>query len=220
MERPLWRWKKEVSRDIYLLSPTKRDESVSMPIIEFKTTTKSIDFSGVDTLLFTSKQGVKVANQISKEWQKYPSIVIGDATQRELLKSGGKILYTSKKFYGKDLVQEIKKRFFNKKILYLRPEIISFDIASNLSNIKEAIIYKTSCKKYNLDKRPSKSAIIIFTSPSTIKCFLENFSWDSSYIAVVIGESTQKALPKYIKNYYISDKPMIEECIKKALEIE
>jgi len=205
-----------VSRDIYLLSPTIRDETISLPMIEFQSTSNSIDFSEVDTLLFTSKQGVKEANKISKEWQKYPSIVIGDATQKEVFKLGGKILYTSKKFYGKDLEEVIKKRFFNKNILYLRPKVISYDIASNLSNIKEAIIYKTSCKRYNLDSKPSKNAIIIFTSPSTIKCFLSNFKWCDDYRAVVIGDSTRSALPSYIQIYYQADKPMIDSCISKA----
>jgi len=189
-------------------------------MIEFEATTSNIDLKDIDILLFTSKQAVKTTNQISKEWINYPSIVIGDATQKEVIKLGGKVIYLPKKFYGEILAQEIKDKFKSKNILYLRPKIISYDISSTLSNIKEQIIYQTKCKEYNITNKPPQNSIIIFTSPSTIECFLNNFSWESSYIAVVIGESTQKALPKYIQNYYISNKPMIDSCINKALEIE
>ena len=188
-------------------------------MIEFEATTSNIDLKDIDILLFTSKQAVKTTNQISKEWINYPSIVIGDATQKEVIKLGGKVIYLPKKFYGEILAQEIKDKFKSKNILYLRPKIISYDISSTLSNIKEQIIYQTKCKEYNITNKPPQNSIIIFTSPSTIECFLNNFSWDNSYIAVVIGESTQKALPKYIQKYYISNKPMIDSCIEKALTL-
>ena len=190
-----------------------------MPIIEFKNTTNNIDFNSIDILLFTSKQGVKVTNSISKEWQKYPSIVIGDATKKEVLKLGGEVIYSPKKFYGEILAQEIKEKFRNKNILYLRPKIVSYDISSTLSNIREEIIYQTKCKRYSKKNIPPNNSIIIFTSPSTIRCFLKNFNWNNSYQAVVIGESTKKALPQYIKNYYISDRPMIDSCIEMALKL-
>jgi uroporphyrinogen-III synthase len=63
-----------------------------------------------------------------------------------------------------------------------------------------------------------KNSIIIFTSPSTIKCFFKSFDWDSSFKAVVIGNSTKKHLPQDIECYE-SDSLSINGCIDKAKEI-
>lgn len=103
--------------------------------------------------------------------------------------------------------------------MYLRPKEVFFDVKQFLSHagleITEHIIYQTSCVQYTNTDKPCKNAIIIFTSPSTIHCFLKNFKWDKSYMAVVIGESTKKHLPDDVK-CVVADEPMIEACIKKA----
>ena len=54
---------------------------------------------------------------------------------------------------------------------------------------------------------------------STIHCFLKNFKWEDSYVAVVIGKATKVHLPVNA-NYAVADEPMIVSCIKKAKEIE
>jgi uroporphyrinogen-III synthase len=207
---------------IYLLSPLKKDGTISLPMISFEIISKKIDFSNIDTLMFTSKQAVVSTNNIDKSWTKYPSIAIGEATKNRIEELGGKILYYPKKFYGEVLANDIKERFINRKILYLRPEQISFDSKNFLKKegieLQEQIIYRTICRKYSQEDRPHKGAIIIFTSPSTIKCFFKNFHWDSSYIAVLIGKATRKHLPTGCK-YEIADKPLIDLCIKKANEI-
>ena len=59
-------------------------------------------------------------------------------------------------------------------------------------------MYNTKCKQ-KINKIPEKNSIIIFSSPSTIKCFLNNFKWDSSYKAISIGKTTAKYFPDFIK---------------------
>jgi uroporphyrinogen-III synthase len=207
---------------IYLLSPLKKKGTISLPMISFELVAKSIDFRDCDTLMFTSKQAVVSVDNIDKKWKEYPSIAIGGATKEKIEELGGKVIYYPKKFYGKNLAQDIKEYFRDKKILYLRPKVISFDSKAFLEkeNIElcEQIIYETKCKSYSIDSKPKKGAIIIFTSPSTIRCFFKNFLWDSSYIAILIGKATKEHLPKECK-YYISDEPLINSCIKKAKEI-
>jgi len=68
------------------------------------------------------------------------------------------------------------------------------------------------------EEKPLKNAIIIFTSPSTIHCFLKNFEWDESYTAVVIGKATKVHLPVDAE-YVVADEPLINACIVKAKEI-
>jgi uroporphyrinogen-III synthase len=191
-------------------------------MITFSITTKYIDFSKADTLLFTSKQAVITADSIDENWKKYPCIAIGPATKKQIETLGGKVIYFPKDFYGESLSADIAQFFSDKKLLYLRPKEISFDSKGFLGKVgidlEEQIIYETSCIAYTEEQRPAKNAIIIFTSPSTIHCFLKNFLWDESYTAVVIGKATKVHLPKNA-NFVVADEPSIVACMKKAQEI-
>jgi uroporphyrinogen-III synthase len=208
---------------IYLLSPTPRDEAIALPMIDFTTTAGSIDFSDCDTLMFTSKQAVITADKISSDWKNYPCIAIGKATKKQIEILGGKVIYCPEYFYAETLNQDIAKFFKNKKLLYLRPKEVSFDSKSFLEKegitLHEQIIYETSCIQYGFRKKPVAGSIIIFTSPSTIHCFLKSFEWDKSYIAVVIGNATKVHLPPHAE-YVVADEPLISACILKAKELE
>ncbi len=208
-----------MSRAVYLLSPTPKEGTISLPMIDFSVTAESIDFSQSDTLIFTSKQAVVTADKIDPSWKNYPCIAIGPATKKQIEDLGGEVIYYPRSFYGETLSQDIAEFFRDKKLLYLRPKEISFDSKSFLKKegitLQEQIIYETSCIKYTLKEKPSKNAIIIFTSPSTIHCFLKNFDWNESYTAVVIGNATKVHLPKNA-DYAVADEPLISSCIKKA----
>ncbi len=211
-----------MSRAIYLLSPTPKEGTIALPMIDFSVTAESIDFSQSDTLIFTSKQAVVTADKIDPSWKNYPCIAIGPATKKQIEDLGGEVIYYPRSFYGETLSQDIAEFFRDKKLLYLRPKEISFDSKSFLKKegitLQEQIIYETSCIKYTLKEKPSKNAIIIFTSPSTIHCFLKNFDWNESYTAVVIGKATKVHLPKNVE-YVVADEPLINACINKAKEI-
>ncbi len=176
-------------RDIYLLSPTAKAETIFMPMIEFSTVVDSIDFSNCDTLIFTSKKAVVTADSIDKNWKKYPCIAIGPSTKKQIESLGGEVIYYPKEFYGENLSADIAEFFRDRKLLYLRPKEISFDSKAFLKKegieLQEQITYETSCINYTKEEKPKENAIIIFTSPSTIHCFLKNFDWDESYIAIV-----------------------------------
>ena len=211
-----------MSKIIYLLSPLKKEGSISLPMISFSIVVKSIEFLDCDTLMFTSKQAVVSANAIDTSWKNYPSIAIGKATKAKIEELGGTVIYSPKSFYGKSLAEDIKKFFSDKKILYLRPKVVSFDSKAYLKEsdieLKEQILYETSCKCYQKEQQPKKNSIIIFTSPSTINCFFKSFEWDSSYSAVLIGKATREHLPQEC-NFWIADEPLIDSCLKKAIEI-
>ena len=207
---------------IYLLSPLKKEGTYSLPMISFETTANKIDFSSCNTLIFTSKQAVVSANNIDKNWKDYPSIAIGGATKSKIEELGGEVIYHPKEFYGESLAKDIKEYFSDKKLLYLRPKEVSFDSKGYLEKsgvyLEEQIIYETSCICYDIENRPKKNAIIIFTSPSTIRCFFKSFIWDKSYRAVLIGHATKEHLPSGCR-YEIADVPLINSCIEKAKEM-
>ncbi|PTB83570.1 uroporphyrinogen-III synthase [Sulfurovum lithotrophicum] len=191
-------------------------------MIHFSITAKVLDLTSCDVLMFTSKQAVKSAEQLNKNWKNIPSLAIGSATAKQIEDLGGKVLYQPKTFYGETLSQDIIDKFHNMNILYLRPKKVSFDSKTFLSeagvNIEEQILYETSCISYEDAEKPVKDAIIIFTSPSTIHCFFKNFSWDASYTAVVIGEATKKHLPQNVR-YEVAEEATIDACVLKAKHI-
>jgi uroporphyrinogen-III synthase len=207
---------------IYLLSPLPKEGTIHLPMIHFSLLPSTIDFSKCDVLMFTSKQAVKSAEALNPEWKKYPCLAIGSATAKEIESLDGQVIYQPKSFYGKTLSQDIITQFKDKNILYLRPKEVSFDSKKFLSKagleIDEQIIYETSCINYEKKEKPGNNAIIIFTSPSTIHCFLKNFEWDESYTAVVIGEATRIHLPVHAR-YVVADTPLIDSCIKKAKQL-
>jgi uroporphyrinogen-III synthase len=209
-------------KHIYLLSPTAREGTLSLPMIDFAITAEHIDFSSCDTLIFTSKQAVITADQIDPSWKGYPCIAIGPATKKQIEQLGGKVIYQPKDFYAETLSKDLIELFHDKRLLYLRPKEVSFDskgfLEKNGIMLEEQIIYETSCIHYNANEKPQEGSVIIFTSPSTIHCFLENFNWHESYTAVVIGKATKIHLPKNAK-YVVADEPLIRSCILKAKEI-
>jgi len=190
-------------------------------MIEFKLLKNSIELKDVDTLLFTSKQAVVYTDKISKEWKSKKILAVGGATAKMAKELGATDIYHPKEFYGKSLAKDIIENFSDKKLLYIRPKVVAFDSKKFLSSfgidIKEEIIYETNCIEYK-NKTLDKNAIIIFTSPSTIECFFKSFKWQNSYKAVVIGKTTLKNLSKDI-DVYVANKPTIDACIEKALEI-
>ena len=207
---------------IYLFSPLKKEGTVSLPMISFSLVATTIDFSNCDLLMFTSKQAVVSADKIDGSWKNYPCIAIGSATKKKIESLGGKVIYAPKDFYAKMLSQDIVAKFADKRLLYLRPSEVSFDSKSYLEKngiaLEEQILYETSCIKYTTEDRPQNNAVIIFTSPSTIKCFFKNFEWDDSYTAVLIGKATQEYLPNGCKSV-IACEPLIDSCIKRAKEL-
>ena len=207
---------------IYLLSPIPKEDTIALPMIDFSITAKQIDFAQCDTLIFTSKQAVISADKIDASWKNYPCIAIGGATKKQIEDLGGKVIYCPRSFYGEQLSKDIASFFREKKLLYLRPKEVSFDSKTFLKkegiDLREQVIYETSCVPYTSGEKPAEGAIIIFTSPSTIHCFLKNFEWDESYIAVVIGNATKVYLPMHA-NCVVADEPLISACILKAKEI-
>ncbi len=215
----IWRRELNTRRPIYLLSPKPREDVRSLPMISFEQLAETIDFAKFDILMFTSKQAVLTAEVIDPRWKETPTIAIGPATKKQIESLGGTVLFHPHNFYGEELAENIADFFQDRHILYLRPEKISFDSKGYLAKkgilLQEQIIYRTLCIEYKPNIQPPEDAIIIFTSPSTIECFLKNFDWLSSYTAVVIGKSTKIHLPSDAK-FVVADTPLIDACVDKA----
>ena len=210
-------------RPIYLLSPSAVEGVIHLPMITFSLVAKQIDFTRSDTLMFSSKQAVKSAEAIDPRWKRYPCIAIGSATKKQIESLGGSVIHHPKDFYADALAEDIIAHFSDKKLLYLRPKEVSFDSKNYLRkagiSLQEQIIYETSCVSYKKEQAPESGAIIVFTSPSSIHCFLKHFPWQESYTAIVIGHATEVHLPNEA-DFAVAKKPLISACIEKAKEVQ
>ncbi|BDY13519.1 uroporphyrinogen-III synthase [Hydrogenimonas cancrithermarum] len=185
---------------VYLLSPTPKPGVRHLPMIQFETIPQPLDFSGFDGLILTSKQGVVALDEVSGgRWRSTPAAAIGEMTAKEIEARGGKVIYIASKAYGDVLAKELSEWFEGFRWLYPRPKVVVSKIAADLRHagieVDEKVIYETRCMAYDRPRRPEKDAVLIFTSPSIVRCFFENFEWDESWRAVAIGNKTAQAFP-------------------------
>jgi len=208
---------------IYLLSNENilNENIINLPIFDIKYIDFNIDLTQYDGLIFTSKNAV-YSMKNNNIWTTIPSYAIAKKTAKIIEQNSGDVIYTGNSGHGDDFAKELILLLQGKKVLYIRAK----KVVSNLVDIlnkngvicDELITYETVCKEYDKKFKPNKNAIIIFSSPSTIKCFFNNFSWDESYLAIAIGKTTAKYFPKNI-NYQISDTTSLQSCIELAKKI-
>ncbi|MRI58049.1 MAG: hypothetical protein C6H99_00915 [Epsilonproteobacteria bacterium] len=202
---------------VYILSSTPLTNARQLPMILQRFILEPIDFLVYDYLLFTSKNAVTAAQKISPSWRSVPSIVIGEATARKVEDLGGRVAYVASRFYGDDLAQEIVERFDPaRRYLFLRPKVVATDLGGILRAkgflVDERIVYETFCAPCHDRRPPPKGSIIIFSSPSTVRCFFRCFTWDESYRAYALGTKTAEALPEGIA-YTLCQGRSLQECV-------
>lgn len=202
--------------NIYLLSDNYHEGVINLPQIEVTCKDVKVDLSSYDALIFSSKNGVKCISKINNKWIKIPSFAIGEPTAEYIKQYGGKVEYTAKSSYGNDFAKELIIKLKDKKVLFLRAEKVLSKLETILKDngvdISSQIIYETTCKSQNIIKL-KENAIIIFTSPSTVKCFLNHYKWKDTYQAVCIGTVTANYFPLDIP-LHVSSTQTIDACIE------
>jgi uroporphyrinogen-III synthase len=202
---------------IYILSDKELVGCTTLNLIEFEYKKVDIDYTNYDTIIFTSKNGVKAVDNMSQEWKTKEILSIGSGTTKYINSLGKSISYEAKKFYGDTFGYEILDIVKNKRVLYPRAKKVVSNLVDTLKensiDIDDIVVYETKCSTNNL--KLEKESIFIFSSPSTIECFFKNYTWDSSYTAVAIGAKTAKYFPKDI-HIYISNIQTIEGSVEFA----
>lgn len=213
---------KNSKMEIYILSDKKVKWAKNLPMIEILYHDTKIDISSYDALIFTSKNAIIGIDKLSPLWKEIPSYVIAPQTSKVLKEMKGKLAFTGKAKHGNEFAHEMIPLLENKKVLYVRGKDLVSDLVTILQDNKiscdEAIVYETVCKKYETPSILPKNSVIIFSSPSTIRCFFENNIWDESFTAIAIGHTTAKYFPPHIEPI-ISDNTSLEFCVKKAIEV-
>ena len=207
---------------LYLLSDKKVKWAKNIPVFEIKPLMPEIDLYGYDALIFTSKNAVTSLHALDRSWTGIPAYVIAPQTAKTVKDLGGRLAFVGKANDGDAFAMELLAKLNNKKVLYVRGSKVLSDLVNTLNAhsivCEEAVVYETVCRTFDRKTRLPKGATIIFSSPSTIDCFLKNFAWDDTFKAVSIGKTTARHFPGYISPV-LADSPSLESCVKKAIEL-
>ena len=204
---------------IYLFSDKAYERIVHLPLFEIAFDPISINLETFDAIIFTSKNSVKALEKSNALWKEKEAYAIGEGTASYIKHCGGNLVFTCQESYGDSFARTLISLLDAKKVFFPRAkEVVSpiFEIlhGANIA-IQQHVVYETHCKHYPASSAPLQGAKLIFTSPSTVNCFLENFSWDESYTAIAIGKKTAAVLPSSAK-MIISSIQSIEHCITLA----
>ena len=200
----------------------KKEGVFNIPLLDIHYFPKNIDLHQYNALIFTSKNAIYSLNSFNKEWKSIPSYVIAHKTEKVLIQEGGMVEFVGHSNNGNDFANELKNLLKNKKVLYIRAKKILSNLVAilrkNNIDIDEIVTYETKCNNCKDLIQIPQNSIIIFSSPSTIQCFFNLYTWDKTYEAIVIGETTAQYLPNDI-SYKISKTQSIDSCIDLAKKI-
>lgn len=208
-----------MSKPIYLFSTSSYPDTIHVNSLDSKLLKPDIDFSLYDYLIITSKQVAKALQQYEKSsFIKIPALCVSAQTAKSYEAIGGSVLKIGSG-YGDTLKETIVNYPKKTKWLYLRAKEIASDFTKLCRKdgyeIAEAIMYETSCSEDIQKIEIESDAVLIFTSPSSVRCFLKTHTIEDTQKVIVIGKTTANAIPKN-SNFVISSETTIESCVKIA----
>ncbi|MEN8302588.1 MAG: uroporphyrinogen-III synthase [Campylobacterota bacterium] len=211
-----------MSKPIYLFSISSHPNAISVNSLAIKFLKPQIDFSKYDYLIITSKQTSEALKQY--ETQSYiekEGLCVSVASAASFESLGGRVLDIGGG-YGDNLADKIKSYPKDTKWLYLRAKVVASDFVAVCKNdgfnIDEEIVYESDCSQEILDVNVEDESILIFTSPSSLNCFLKTHEISNKSKVIVIGKTTAKAVPKEIE-YILSEKTTIDSCMEIAFNL-
>ncbi|MBE2984683.1 uroporphyrinogen-III synthase [Campylobacter sp. RM9344] len=206
---------------IYLVGSDLKFEGVKTLVLnEISFLKFDVNLNNYDALIITSKNSINALkfNEILpvENLQIYS---IGKATSKAAMEFGFNKIYTAKNAHGNEFAHEILPFLAAKKVVFLRAKTTASNIFEILKNdgvsIDQIIAYENLYKPLKDEQRPPNGSVIIFTAPSAVRNFINNFGFDESYKVVAIGKTTANEL-KFAKNLKISQLQSVNECINIA----
>ena len=204
----------------YLFSISKHKDAISINSLSINFFKPMINFDDYDYLIITSKQASKALKQYDKDnFLTKKALCISKQSAISYEKLGGCVLDIGSG-YGDTLIDKIRCFPKTTKRLYLRAKVVASDFVKVCNDdgydIDEVVVYESDCSKDILECKVEDNSCLIFTSPSSVKCFLKTHTINDTHKVIVIGKTTAKALPHKI-NYTISKETTIESCIKELV---
>jgi uroporphyrinogen-III synthase len=199
---------------VYLFSTSKHPKVTNVNSLSITFFKPKFLKDKYDYFIITSKQ----ISEIFKSYNisaSLPALCVSGKTAEAYANIGGEILHIGGG-YGDNLEQIIKEYPKEKRWLYLRAKVVASDFVQRCRDdgysIDEEIVYESFCSKEILDVEIENRATLIFTSPSSIECFLKKNSFKVDHKVIVIGKTTAKKLPLGV-NYVTSKLNSIESCV-------
>ena len=208
-----------MTKPIYLFSISSHPNAISVNSLAITFLKPQIDFSKYDYLIITSKQTSESLKQYKmQEYIDKKALCVSVASAASYESLGATVLDTGGG-YGDNLVGKIKSYPKDTKWLYLRAKVVASDFVAVCKNdgfdIDEAIVYESDCSQEILDIKVEDESILIFTSPSSLNCFLKTHEISKNSKVIVIGKTTAKAVPKNTE-YVLSQETTIDSCMEIA----
>lgn len=206
-----------MSRPIYLVSKTPYPGLNHIPVLTTQFLKPAIDFRSYDALIVTSKQAIDALECYGHGWKRLPLLCVSAATAAHAEACDAEVLHVGKGYA--DSLPELIARYHRWRWLFVRAEVVASDFVSALQSegvaIDEKIVYKTACNSLLKTPLAPADAILIFTAPSAIACFLKFSPILATNKVVVIGKTTYAALPEGIEAV-IANEPSIESAVESA----
>ena len=203
---------------IYLFSKTPHDDVTHIPILLTQFLQPAIEFVNYDAIVVTSKQAVTALGKISPDWKTLPILCVAEGTAQMAQESGASVLEYGEG-YGERLADIIIERYGEKRWLYPRPEVVASDLGDRVKragvDLDEVVVYRSYCNPDVAQTELKKAAVMIFTSPSAIECFMKFFRFETGQKVVVIGETTKASLPEGV-DAFMPEAPSVEACVALA----
>ena len=208
-------------KQIYLFSKTSHADVTHIPILNTNFLKPNINFENYDAIVLTSKQAVTALDNISDQWKKIPALSIASKTE-EMVKSSGGTLLDRGNGYGDTLDDIIASKYATLRWLYPRPKVVASNFKERVKErgivMDDVIVYETSCNENCSQTQLPEDAILIFTSPFTIECFMKFYKFKNSYRVIAIGKTTASSLPEIV-NYVMPDTPNVDACVSLAVKL-
>ena len=211
----------KIEKNIFLFSKTSHPDVTHIPILNTLFLEPAINFDDYDAIVLTSKQAVTALEKISPKWRGVPALSIASKTE-EMVRSAGGTLLDRGNGYGDSLDDIIVKNYADLRWLYPRPKVVASNFKERVKErgivMDDVVVYETSCNQTCRDMELPENAVLIFTSPFTIECFLELYEFKTSYQVIAIGATTAKALPAEVK-HLMPDTPNVDACVALAKQL-
>jgi uroporphyrinogen-III synthase len=182
---------------LYLFSKTPFPDTIHIPILTIRHLLPSIDFNRYDRLIVTSKEAVEALDAIEHDWQKLPVLCVAAKTAEKVSELGGVVMETGSG-YGDALETVIRNEDKKLRWLYAKPVVAASDFAERLKaegfDIEGIPVYETACNP-NPNMTVKDEAVLAFTSPSAVDCFMQHYGFKAGHRVIVIGKTTMAALP-------------------------
>ncbi len=192
---------------------------IHIPVISIVFLTPTIDFDLYTGIIITSKQAAQALKSYSPDWSQLQVVCVGESTA-SAIKEFGALHVEIADGYGVSILEVLSSH--KGRWLYPRPKLIASSWPINARElgmeIDEKIIYETTCNDEMKKIEVAKDGVLIFTSPSSIECFCKHTDILPTHDVIVIGETTQKALPSGIRSILSTD-TSIDSCVRKAREV-